>query len=178
MKILTEKDYHTNAWAGGATTELFLYPAGASYQKRDFLFRLSSATVAAERSVFTLLPGIYRILVCLKGRLHLTHGGNPAVALGPFEQDAFDGGEQTVSEGRGTDLNLMLRGCTGRIIRHALGGVAQFPQTDQFRMFYCARGRFQAGAKPLPEHATAIESGSFPLMGSGVVFEIQVGIPQ
>ena len=56
IRHLTAADFRTSAWSGGTTTELFLYPEGGSYAARDFLFRISSATVDLEESDFQRCP--------------------------------------------------------------------------------------------------------------------------
>ena len=45
---LTAADYRSSRWSGGTTTELAIAPAGADYGARDFLWRVSSATVELE----------------------------------------------------------------------------------------------------------------------------------
>ena len=49
-------NYSTSAWSGGATTEIRIMPEGSRYADREFLWRLSSATVEVEESTFTALP--------------------------------------------------------------------------------------------------------------------------
>ena len=60
MRILhlTEKDYKVGQWSGGTTTELFIWPEGADYAKREFSVRVSSARVGLEESDFTPLVGV------------------------------------------------------------------------------------------------------------------------
>ena len=45
--------FPTSKWSGGETTELYIYPADYQYKKRDFLFRISRATIPKEKSIFT-----------------------------------------------------------------------------------------------------------------------------
>lgn len=56
IQHLTPSDYITTKWSGGLTTQLGIAPAGAVYADRDFLWRLSSATVEDAESDFTALP--------------------------------------------------------------------------------------------------------------------------
>lgn len=51
IKIIDESQFSTSVWSGGKTTEMYLYPQDASYKERNFLFRISSATVEDETSV-------------------------------------------------------------------------------------------------------------------------------
>lgn len=106
---LTEKDFSTNAWSGGETTQLFIYPSKAEYSKRDFLFRISSATIDLEQSDFTMLPGIQRFIATLTDTLKISHDGLNFKCLKPYELYKFDGGLKTTSIGRVRDFNVMLK---------------------------------------------------------------------
>lgn len=108
-RIIKPEEFVTGAWAGGTTTQLAIYPPDASYADRNFIFRLSSATVDTEQSEFTHLPDYDRWLMIFEGRARLVHDSEKEVTLNPYECDAFDGGISTVSFGRVTDYNLMLR---------------------------------------------------------------------
>lgn len=113
-RIITPEEYETGVWSGGTTTQLAIYPPGASYADRNFIFRLSSATVDTEQSEFTHLPDYDRWLMIFEGSARLVHSSEREVTINPYEYDAFDGGISTVSFGRVTDYNLMLRkGGTG-----------------------------------------------------------------
>ncbi len=115
MIVRKEELVHTS-WSGGTTTQLAIYPQDASYADRDFIWRVSTASVEAERSEFTPLPGVSRILMILEGSMRLIHDGSREVDLGRFGQDSFSGGSNTVSIGRARDFNLMTKeGCTGTI---------------------------------------------------------------
>lgn len=104
------------AWSKGTSSELFIYPQGSNFQSRDFLFRISLATVDAEESEFTPLPGIQRTLMLLEGKHTLTHQGQYTKVLLPFDQDTFSGDWQTKSQGKATNFNLMCRqGAQGQL---------------------------------------------------------------
>ena len=107
--LLHMSDYHTSRWSGGTTTELAIAPQGSVYGERDFLWRLSSATVELEESTFTPLADYDRILMTLKGGIQLSHNQGNWISLAEFEPHAFDGADETVSIGKVTDFNLMLR---------------------------------------------------------------------
>lgn len=96
-------------WAHGTSTELFIYPENANFLDRDFTFRLSTATVEAEETIFTYFEGITRHLMILKGEVELTHEGRYSKHLGPYDQDIFSGEWNTTSRGKVTDFNLMLK---------------------------------------------------------------------
>ena len=109
MLKLTSSDYQTTAWSGGKTTQLAIAPEGAVYAERDFLWRISSATVELEESDFTPLSDYNRLIATLQGEIDLSHDGASRLHLRPFEVHRFDGGVATHSRGRCTDFNLMLR---------------------------------------------------------------------
>lgn len=108
MLILPAQSQHTTNWSGGTTTQLFIYPEGSCYANRNFLFRISTATVETETSTFTSLPGFARILMILKGSLLITHNDHHTKTLHPFATDTFDGGWETSAIGKVTDFNLMM----------------------------------------------------------------------
>ena len=69
--LLRPEDYVKTTWAGGVTTQLAISPAGADYGARDFLWRVSSATVSLDESDFTALPGYRRFISTLQGDMHI-----------------------------------------------------------------------------------------------------------
>ncbi len=110
MKVTIIPTYtkEPTAWAGGTTTELYIFPENSSYVARNFLFRLSHATIEVEQSDFTLLKGIKRSLMVLEGELTLTHEGKPPRTLQRLDIEQFIGDWSTKSVGKATDFNLML----------------------------------------------------------------------
>lgn len=114
--VRTEKDYKVSKWSGGDTTELYLYPENGDYKTGNFQLRISSATVEADQSEFTSLPGVERYLMIFQEHLDMVHGEKEKVSLEPYEVDHFDGGVPTVSYGKVVDFNLMLKnGAGGRM---------------------------------------------------------------
>lgn len=110
VKIIRKTEQKTSLWSGGTTTQLTIFPETATYDQRDFLFRISTAKIEAAESVFTSLPGISRSIMILEGNLTLNHEGHYSKTLQKFDCDAFDGGWKTTSSGKVTDFNLMTRG--------------------------------------------------------------------
>ena len=108
-KLLTKDDYKTTSWSGGTTTQLAIAPEGAVYADRDFLWRLSSATVELEHSNFTPLPDYDRFLAVLEGEIRLQVGDQEPTSLIPGQVCAFDGGVPVESWGQCVDFNLMVR---------------------------------------------------------------------
>ena len=119
IRHLTAADFRSSTWSGGTTTELYLHPEHGSYAARDFLFRISSATVDLEESDFTPLPGVERYITPLSGGFTLTHPGMPPVVLPALATPyGFSGGIATHCVGKATDFNLMLKGCDGVMQLH------------------------------------------------------------
>lgn len=99
----------TSTWSGGTTTEVYIYPQGADYKKRDFKFRLSMAVAHDEYSTYTELEGVKRYLISLKNTAVITHEGRYSVVLAPFgDVDCFMGDWKTTAQGAIHDFNLML----------------------------------------------------------------------
>ena len=155
MLRMTQDDYAVSRWSGGTTTQLAIFPPGASYADRDFLWRVSSAAVEDERSTFTALLDYDRWLLLLEGSMLLAHDGGGLLRLEPFQAHAFDGGAATVSTGRCRDFNLMLRKgrCRGtlRPLRFSGAGETalrcQTPAEDArpcAMLLYCAAGAGEA----------------------------------
>ena len=141
---LTPATYRTSRWSGGETTELAIWPRGAVYGRRDFLFRVSSATVELEESTFTALPDYERRIATLEGSIRLIHDGGRPLVLAPFQVHAFDGGSETVSFGRCRDFNLMLRkGRAAGSLTALTSGETPLPMPlkADWALLYCAEGR-------------------------------------
>lgn len=121
IQKFTADDRTTINWAGGTSTELFIYPSDGSFAERNFVFRISTATVEAEESTFTFFEGITRHLMILKGKLELIHEGRYTKHLEPYDQDIFSGEWETRSKGKVVDFNLMLKdGATGSLTHHRI----------------------------------------------------------
>lgn len=107
--LIKAAQFNKTAWSGGTTAELFIYPETSSYVNRDFEVRISTATVEAERSDFTSLPGYSRKLMVLEGDITISHLGHYTKSLKKFDVDTFDGSWKTTSVGKCTDFNLMTK---------------------------------------------------------------------
>ena len=127
MKIrsVNKDDFKTTRWSGGTTTEFFIYPPGADYQKRKFAARISSAVIEDEYSKFTELPGVTRYLALLSGETDLVANGEKIV-LDPHEIVKFSGTDVVESYGTCRDFNLMLKGVNGSMDCVRVGNI----QTD------------------------------------------------
>ncbi|TDL91716.1 hypothetical protein E2R55_01125 [Vibrio vulnificus] len=148
LKIIRKSEQTSSLWSGGKTTQLAIYPEEADYAKRDFKWRISTADVEADESLFTHLPGIQRLIMILDGEMLLEHKGKHRVHLRPFELDRFDGGWITRSIGRVTDFNLMLaEGCEGDLSAiHLNDGIHSEvldngESTKRTDAYYCFKGK-------------------------------------
>ena len=121
IKIYSPKSCSTSVWAGGVTTELWIWPEDGNYASRNFQVRISSATVRLEESDFTALPGVVRYITPLSGGFTLSHPDGRTVTMAPLEKPyRFDGGIATHCSGKATDFNLMLKGVEGSMM--VIGG--------------------------------------------------------
>lgn len=120
-RIIRKGELPVSRWSGGTTTQLAIWPEGAVYAERNFVWRVSSARVETQESEFTSLPGVARCLMVLDGTLHLEHEGRYETELVQFAQDNFSGSWTTRSRGRVTDFNLMTTAGEGRVQLLELG---------------------------------------------------------
>ena len=109
IDMIQPQQVTVSVWSGGTTSQLGIGEGDCSYAGRDFLWRLSSATVDDEVSTFTPLPDYHRLILMQEGTVVLEHDGKPGIVLAPWQVHSFDGGVRTVCTGRATDFNLMLR---------------------------------------------------------------------
>lgn len=111
VEIRESSQYKTTDWSGGRTTELYIFPEDGDYAQREFLIRISSATVENGESRFTKLPGIRRELMILEGEMGLVHEGQRSREMKPYDVDSFLGSWDTVSFGTSPvrDFNLMAK---------------------------------------------------------------------
>jgi environmental stress-induced protein Ves len=143
VQQFTAGERTTINWASGTSTQILIYPADGSFAERNFLFRISTATVEAEESTFTFFEGITRHLMILKGELELVHEGRYTKHLKPYEQDTFSGEWSTRSKGKVTDFNLMLKeGARGSLTHQRVeqGSSASFTATTDYYFIYLAVG--------------------------------------
>ncbi len=142
-RIIRFKDAQTSYWAGGATTQLFIYPDSSLYKKLDFGYRISVATCELPLSDFSRLPGVERHLLMLQGSSIIRHEGQEAIVLRPYDGvDTFDGGIATTAEGKVTDFNLMTaNGWQGKLEILASSSLLT-PNPDLHSMaLYCHEGQ-------------------------------------
>ncbi|MDT8418616.1 MAG: HutD family protein [Lutibacter sp.] len=148
INIYKDEDFKTTKWSGGTTTELYIHPSAATYTAGNFNFRISSATVEIENSDFTILPGVSRQLMVLKGSIKLSHKNHHEMQLNKREIDCFDGSWETSAVGTCVDFNLMTKGNTEGKISSVFVSAAkslnfQLDETCEFIIFYACEGNMQ-----------------------------------
>lgn len=127
VDIVGNDNFKTSNWSGGKTTELYIYPKDSIYKSLDFKWRLSSAAVELEHSIFTKLPNITRYICTLNGNLSIKHTNESLINLSPFEIYKFQGDLDTESFGKVTDFNLMVSaGCEGYLTSITLDNTLSF----------------------------------------------------
>ncbi|MCH7323286.1 HutD family protein [Solibacillus sp. MA9] len=173
IQLIRKNEQTTNEWSGGFTTQLAIYPEDADYKERNFKWRISSAIVELEESVFTSLPDINRLIMVIDGEMTLKHEGHHHVHLKPFEQDRFSGGWTTRSFGKVRDFNLMLsEGCNGDLeaITVEKGGYHETVNPNNpigrqiAEAFYCITGPLQITIDD--QEAIDVEEGDLLLLNS------------
>lgn len=170
MKVLHRKaaDFATSAWSGGTTTQLLIWPENGDYGRREFQVRISSAVVELEESDFTPLDGVLRYITPLAGGFTLTHPGKAPVVMAPLDAPyRFSGGESTHCVGRAADLNLMLKGVDGEMVRSS-GATAIRPGLNAF--FAPGARCYQLGGQTL-----AMEAGELLVVFAEVADTIDLG---
>jgi len=154
---LSAENFARSQWSGGSTTQMAIEPAAAVYAERDFLWRLSSATVELEESDFTALPDYDRLIATLSTPIELSHNGGERFELKPYVVHAFDGGAETRCWGKCVDFNLMLRkgkaaGCA-RCVRSGDSFAAEGNTASESHVLYlyCVQGplRLVCGSESL-----------------------------
>ena len=108
ITLLKSNDFQVSNWSGGKTKQLYLSPPTGHYGKRDFDYRLSTATVELAESQFSDLSGFHRILMSLDHTLHLHNASRQEeTVLAPFTPYVFEGSDSITSRGTCTDFNLI-----------------------------------------------------------------------
>ena len=94
ITLLRVNDFQVSDWSGGKTKQLYLSPPTGHYGKRDFDYRLSTATVELAESQFSDLSGFHRILMSLDHTLHLHNASRQEeTVLAPFTPYFFEGSD-------------------------------------------------------------------------------------
>lgn len=129
ISIITKDEIVPSIWSGGETFEYFIYPPNSSYTERNFLFRISTATINLVPSNFTRFNNFNRFLVMLDNDLNIINNG----ALETYKRNeifSFDSNNTITSNTMGTDFNLMIHKSIGEASVQIVNNVVQ--TQDQF----------------------------------------------
>lgn len=94
-------------WDGGETFEYYIYPENSLYANRNFLFRISAASIAKVPSTFTKFKDYQRFLVMLGTNLNVNNNGKDE-SYTPNDIFKFDSDSDIISYTKGNDFNLMV----------------------------------------------------------------------
>lgn len=108
FQVIKPGDFIVHGWSGGVTSEIFLYPEGSDYKKKNFQVRISSAQIKEEGTPYTDFSGFTRFISPIQGQMRIFHTDHHNADLDTYEIDQFDGGWETRSYGLCTDFNLLL----------------------------------------------------------------------
>ena len=133
---LKSNDFQVSNWSGGKTKQLYLSPPTGHYGKRDFDYRLSTATVELAESQFSDLSGFHRILMSLDHALHLHNASRQEeTVLAPFTPYVFEGSDSITSRGTCTDFNLIYSDhYQGQLI--AISNGQELSRDDEIQFIY------------------------------------------
>ena len=112
-EVLKKKQQVQTKWSGGKTAQLGIYPKNADVKKKDFIWRLSTATCKKDKSKFTDYTGYNRVLLSLEDGVRLEHesadGEKRETELQELEQVEFSGSDKTTAYGLKRDYNLIIK---------------------------------------------------------------------
>jgi environmental stress-induced protein Ves len=145
VQHLKVSDYRVMPWKNGlgSTSEIEIFPTGASVTNSDFLWRVSWASVASA-GPFSVFPGYQRLLCVWRG-MGLQLNGH---TLRPFSVHAFSGADSIHAEPLGpevSDVGIIFR----NDLVHAEMAVLVTKDTDPVstvrlkkgtHYFFCAEG--------------------------------------
>jgi len=116
ISLVPKKNSKASIWSGGLTYEYMIYPKTANYADRDFIFRISSATIEKEPSEFTKFKGYYRYLAMLDNHLDIEINKEKKVYK-KYEIMEFNSDDEVTSYTKGIDFNWMV---SEKIAHHKL----------------------------------------------------------
>ncbi len=108
LSIISKSDISSSTWDGGKTYEYFIYPKTSSYSQKNFIFRISSATIEKQPSIFTQFDGYKRYLVMLDNDLKIQRNGSDET-YSNNEIFEFNSADIIHSFSTGNDFNLMVK---------------------------------------------------------------------
>lgn len=107
IKIISKTNILPSVWDGGKTFEYFIFPEDSVYDNRNFLFRISSASIDKTPSDFTKFKGYKRYLVMIGDELSIIRNGEKE-NYSDLEIFEFNSDDEITSFSLGNDFNLMV----------------------------------------------------------------------
>ncbi len=107
IRLFPKKDSKASIWSGGLTYEYMIYPETANYGDRDFVFRISRATIEKVPSEFTKFKGYHRYLVMLDNALDIEVNKEKKI-YEKYEIMVFNSTDEVTSYTKGIDFNWMV----------------------------------------------------------------------
>lgn len=107
LRLFPKKETKASVWSGGLTYEYMIYPETARYSDRDFVFRISSATIEEVPSPFTKFKGYHRYLVMLDNSLPIEINKEKKI-YEKYEIMEFNSDDEVTSYTKGVDFNWMV----------------------------------------------------------------------
>ncbi|MCI2062927.1 MAG: HutD family protein [Eubacteriaceae bacterium] len=135
IKIIKESQIKHMKWSGGTQSEVYIYPENSTFEERNFIFNLCTATVDLEKSNFTFFPNYNRIIMTLDNPLTLKHNDGEEIHLAQYQPHTFYGEDKTVSYGKVNDYNFVMARdkCEGDLQVISLArGCTIFPKVGNF----------------------------------------------
>ncbi|MDF9866523.1 environmental stress-induced protein Ves [Bacilli bacterium PM5-3] len=108
IKYIKQEDTKTTKWAKGSTSEYYIYPESCNYMNKDFLFRISSATIDEQPARFTMFIGYTRYLTMLDSALDISINRKQNTYEN-HEIIKFHSEDDTIAYSTGKDFNLMVK---------------------------------------------------------------------
>ena len=107
IRFFSKKNVTASIWSGGLTYEYIIFPETANYADRDFVFRISSATIEEVPSEFTKFQGYYRYLIMLDNSLHVEVNKEQKI-YEKYQIMEFNSDDDVTSYTKGIDFNWMI----------------------------------------------------------------------
>jgi len=105
--IISKNNLQPSVWNGGKTYEYYIYPPESNYSERNFLFRISAASIEKVPSHFTRFKNFNRFLVMLDNDLNIQKNGIEE-HYSQQEIFTFASNDEIISYAKGNDFNLMI----------------------------------------------------------------------
>ena len=170
VRLIRKSENIEHGWSGGNTSEIFLWPEGSSWQKKDFQIRISAAVTTLGGAPFTDFSGFTRHISPTEGRMHIIHRGHHERVLDMFDVDTFDGAWDTWSEGLYHDFNLL----------HTYDRNGRMQPVEANQVCRCPAGSFSGVFAAMPLDVIAVgqtyvlSAGDFLLVDADKDLDIEV----